>query len=543
MAYDIPSISDLEAIQLLNKHYAEVVTSKKDGIASGLDITQTTNPITGVVRRTLYKILDDMDVEHDAQMQEFESDFDAQILNMGFTRVGTFAAGATLTNPRQTLLWDIADGGDGQEYGWSGAFPKVVPDSSTPASTGGISVGAWVIRFDPELRIQVREAMRRSYAEAGYNLVDGSFEAGGTLVNANDVLLHEASGKAFSGPAGTVAAGTNPASGGFVDKSGGLLRRSTFETMQDLLESTGLINNSVVRVLSRDGLGSQGGLFKITDTAPAVIDNFRNVSLINGGYAVEYLQHPRTNPKLAFSGTKVCGHRGLCQQSPENSINSIAAAHRVGIEFVEIDIIPCLDSIICLHDGTIDRTTVGVGNIKDLTLAEIQSYDMKPTTILSPIIQTNFTKYFGGERIPTLQQVLDEAKRTGITLVLESKLFTEEAIRDYYKILEKNKMLDSVIISTSSINNAHIYRTLNPDIPISFIYPPTIQVTIESLDMVELIQNCWITADYTVLNKNIVDEALSRGIKVMSYTVNTVAVYQSLADMGVSLAIANWRVA
>lgn len=400
-----------------------------------------------------------------------------------------------------------------------------------------------------DLSAQSFEALRRSYAEAGYNLVDGSFEAGGTLVNANDVLLQERTGKAFSGSAGPVAAGTNPASGGFVDKSGGLLRHeldvfiSTFETMQDLLESTGLINNSVVRVLSRDGLGSQGGLFKITDTAPAVIDNFRNVPLFNGGYAVEYLQHPRTNPKLAFSGTKVCGHRGICQQSPENSINSIAAAHRVGIEFVELDIIPCLDSLICLHDDTIDRTTVGVGKIKDLTLAEIQSYDMKPTTILSPIIKTNFTKYFGGERIPSLQQVLDEAKRTGITLVLESKIFNEEAIRDYYKILEKNKMLDSVIISTSSINNAHIYRTLNPDIPISFIYAPTIPVTIESLDMVELIQNCWITVDYTVLNKNIVDEALSRGIKVMSYTVNTVATYQFLADMGVSLALANWRVA
>ena len=74
------------------------------------------------------------------------------------------------------------------------------------------------------LLTDVREALRRSYAEAGYNLVDGSFEAGGTLVNANDVLLQERTGKAFSGPAGTVAAGTNPASGGFVDKSGGLLR-------------------------------------------------------------------------------------------------------------------------------------------------------------------------------------------------------------------------------------------------------------------------------------------------------------------------------
>lgn len=64
-----------------------------------------------------------------------------------------------------------------------------------------------------------REALRRSYAEAGYKLIDGSFEAGGTLVNANDVLLQERTGKAFSGPAGTVAAGTNPVSGGFVDAS------------------------------------------------------------------------------------------------------------------------------------------------------------------------------------------------------------------------------------------------------------------------------------------------------------------------------------
>jgi hypothetical protein len=64
--------------------------------------------------------------------------------------------------------------------------------------------------------------LRRSYAEAGYNLVAGSFEAGGTLVNTNDVLLQERTGKVFSGPAGTVAAGTNPTTGGFVDRSGNL---------------------------------------------------------------------------------------------------------------------------------------------------------------------------------------------------------------------------------------------------------------------------------------------------------------------------------
>ena len=69
-----------------------------------------------------------------------------------------------------------------------------------------------------------REALRRSYAEAGYKVV-GTFQEGFTLVNANDIGIDETTGKGYTGPAGTVAAGTNPASGGFVDRSDELLRQ------------------------------------------------------------------------------------------------------------------------------------------------------------------------------------------------------------------------------------------------------------------------------------------------------------------------------
>lgn len=70
-------------------------------------------------------------------------------------------------------------------------------------------------------KVLAREALRRSYAEAGYNLVSGSFQAGFTLVNANDVALDEATGKVFSGAAGTYPAGTSTT--GFVDSSANLL--------------------------------------------------------------------------------------------------------------------------------------------------------------------------------------------------------------------------------------------------------------------------------------------------------------------------------
>lgn len=150
------------------------------------------------------------------------SEFNSHILNIGFARIGTFASGATLTNPRQTLLWDTANGGDGQEYGWSGAFPKVVPANSTPDSTGGIGEGEWLSRFYPELRIQVHEALRRSYAEAGFKLVDGSFEIGGTVATAADVLLHESTGIAYSWGGvlpKIVPAGSTPDSTGGISQS------------------------------------------------------------------------------------------------------------------------------------------------------------------------------------------------------------------------------------------------------------------------------------------------------------------------------------
>ena len=102
--------------------------------------------------------------------------------------------------------------------------------ASNPISMGSSPVGdvLWKIYdFDAigKLEPRIDEALRRSYAEAGYNLVDGSFELGGTLVNANDVLLYEASGKAYSHPGPyplIVDYGTNPSTGGYIDQSGTL---------------------------------------------------------------------------------------------------------------------------------------------------------------------------------------------------------------------------------------------------------------------------------------------------------------------------------
>ena len=120
--------------------------------------------------------------------------------------------------------------------------------SSNILELGGVQVVPANLAVDPYNG--TREALRRSYAEVGYNLVIGSFEAGGVLVNPNDILLHEASGKAYSGTAGEVAAGTDPTSGGFVDVSSALLSDSfvsvfkylTVAEISDIVSGTASIN-------------------------------------------------------------------------------------------------------------------------------------------------------------------------------------------------------------------------------------------------------------------------------------------------------------
>lgn len=207
---DVLSLEDLQTAKKHQIFEAEVITGKAGGVAGGATIGTATNPVTGQTQQTLPSILADLG-------------FDVQSW--------TSSTGGVLASANQVFLNDTPGSlGLGDYYAWGGTFPKTVPAGTDPA----LPTSGYIMRSSRLAGVQAREALRRSYAEASYNLVDGSFEAGGALVNTNDVLLQERTGKAFSGPAGTVAAGTNPASGGFVDRSRGLLRSELFATVSSV---------------------------------------------------------------------------------------------------------------------------------------------------------------------------------------------------------------------------------------------------------------------------------------------------------------------
>lgn len=78
-------------------------------------------------------------------------------------------------------------------------------------------------KIDPAAAVFLAiEALRRSYAEVGYNVV-GTFGGGFTIVTPYDIGIDESTGKGYTGAIGDVSAGTDPNSSGFVDVSGALL--------------------------------------------------------------------------------------------------------------------------------------------------------------------------------------------------------------------------------------------------------------------------------------------------------------------------------
>src|SRR5574343_5859 len=86
--------------------------------------------------------------------------------------------------------------------------------AATPISMGLTPIGDvnWVLySLDAinKLSPQIREALRRSYAEIGYVLVSGSFESGGIVTSQTDAILKEKDGKVY------YWSGTYP-SGGYV---------------------------------------------------------------------------------------------------------------------------------------------------------------------------------------------------------------------------------------------------------------------------------------------------------------------------------------
>jgi glycerophosphoryl diester phosphodiesterase len=118
------------------------------------------------------------------------------------------------------------------------------------------------------------------------------------------------------------------------------------------------------------------------------------------------------NPWLTHPRPLALAHRGDSIAFPENTMAAFRAAVEAGVDAIESDVHLTADGqLVMLHDETLDRTTTGHGPVAERTLDEVLALDA----------WGRFGERFRGERVPTLDQLLDLAAATGIFLIIEVK--------------------------------------------------------------------------------------------------------------------------
>ncbi|MEN8192382.1 MAG: glycerophosphodiester phosphodiesterase family protein [Bacteroidota bacterium] len=74
----------------------------------------------------------------------------------------------------------------------------------------------------------------------------------------------------------------------------------------------------------------------------------------------------------------IAAHRASNKIYPENSLASIQYSIDSGVDIVEIDIRTTKDGkLVLMHDGSVDRTTNGEGDVKDIIFVELQKLELE----------------------------------------------------------------------------------------------------------------------------------------------------------------------
>jgi glycerophosphoryl diester phosphodiesterase len=145
-------------------------------------------------------------------------------------------------------------------------------------------------------------------------------------------------------------------------------------------------------------------------------------------------------PLAAYSQKPlIIAHRGASAYAPENTLSAFEKAIQMGALVIETDVHQTKDSVVVImHDLSVDRTTNGKGQIKDLSVKEFKTLRIKKK-------DTCRTKRGQGEdeHPPTLEEAIKQVNGR-CKLLIELKKGS-----DYYPNIEKH------IVDLISKYNAH----------------------------------------------------------------------------------------
>jgi len=157
---------------------------------------------------------------------------------------------------------------------------------------------------------------------------------------------------------------------------------------------------------------------------------------------------------------RITAHRGSSGSAPENSLSSVLQAARDGAGYAEIDVQLSADGVIVLyHDQLLSKHGIH-RNVSDMQYEEILSAD----------IGGWFSPEFTGERVPSLDFIMDAAYKR-IKLNIELKMYDPDSPlpEAVVSLIERKGFVGQCIVTSFDINAIQQIKRLNPNIKTGLI--------------------------------------------------------------------------
>jgi glycerophosphoryl diester phosphodiesterase len=253
------------------------------------------------------------------------------------------------------------------------------------------------------------------------------------------------------------------------------------------------------------------------------------------------------NVKQSKPGTMIPGkrpfviaHRGAALLAPENTIAAFDASSRANVDAIELDVRLTRDGhLVVIHDATVDRTTNGAGSVKSLTLEQIRRLDAGYR--FSTDNGASYPYRGKGLNIPTLEEVLSRFPTQ--SFLVELKDSRSIAVETLSNVIGKHDAYDRIIVVLIGIKHraAKQLRSLDARIKTSHTAREISSFLVLSrLHLTGLFKTRGLTFEVPMRkfriklpSKAFVQQAHSKGISVLVWTINDRNMMQKCIELGV----------
>ena len=230
----------------------------------------------------------------------------------------------------------------------------------------------------------------------------------------------------------------------------------------------------------------------------------------------------------------ILAHRNGRALLPGNTIEAGVNALDAGADVLELDVHLTADNVLVLrHDATIDNTTNGSGRIAEMTLAEIQAFDVGfhevdyPDLVAAP-----------GIKVPTLSSLFERLPAS--RFLIELKPSDTAPADELCRLIKEYGLAHQVVVGSFHDSVLSHFREVCPTVPTSLgVTEATWLVLLGKFGLGHLYDSPGYSVQLPMGEDGfIVTPALVKAIhqlnmRVEVWTVNDTSTMQALIDMGV----------